>query len=349
MVRRLLITLAAWLAVAAVFAQERENNWLAFPVAFRSPETGNGFGAAGAYTFYTNKADSASPASIVQAGFAFTEKRQFFVYAPFQLFWDARRWWVHGQVEVYDFNYLFFGVGNGDFSAERYDTRFDRFRINVLRQIRNNVYLGPRLWIENWRFSGFRSRGMLDSGTVSGSEGGLTFDPGVVFFVDGRDNVFFPTRGHLIEAVTQHAFGDYNFSRYRLDARLYTPVLDGLVWANQLFVDHTTGNVPFYMMAQLGGTGRMRGYYEGRFRDKNAVLVQTELRLKVYRRWGLNGFWSTGAVAEAPGELTRSVYRNAGGLGLRFTADRKKNLNLRLDAAWGRGSSGLYFTVGEAF
>ena len=349
MVKRLLIACALWLAVGGAIAQERENNWLAFPLAFRSPETGIGIGLAGAYTFYTNRSDSLSPASIVQAGVAVTQNRQFALYMPFQLFWDSRKWLVQGQVEVYDFNYLFFGVGNGDFSSERYDTRFDRFRINALRRVHKNVYVGPRLWVENWRLSGFRSRGMLGSGTVEGSEGGLTIDPGLVFFMDGRDNVFFPKDGYLLEAVAQQAFGDYRYARYRLDGRLYTPLNDAVVWANQLFLDHTTGTVPFYLMAQLGGTGRMRGYYEGQFRDRSAFLVQTEFRLKVYRRWGVNAFWSTGSVGQRLADLTETPYRNAGGVGIRFTADRKKTLNLRLDAAWGRESSGLYFTVGEAF
>lgn len=349
MLKPAIIFSACFAVAVSVFAQQRENNWLAFPLAFRSPETGIGIGLAGAYTFYTNRSDTLSPASIVQAGVAVTQNRQFAVYIPFQLFWDSRKWLVQGQVEVYDFNYLFFGVGNGDFSSERYDTRFDRFRINALRMVHKNTYFGLRLWLENWRFSGFQHGGMLASGEVVGSAGGATIDPGVVLFMDGRDNVFFPTRGYMFELVSQHATVDYRFSRYRMDGRKYTSVGASLVWANQVFLDHTTGTVPFYLMAQLGGTGRMRGYYEGQFRDRSAVLLQTELRLKVYRRWGVNAFWSTGAVGEGLDELPISPFRNAGGIGLRFMADRKKTLNLRLDAAWGRESSGLYFTVGEAF
>ncbi len=39
-------------------------------------------------------------------------------------------------------------------------------------------------------------------------------------------------------------------------------------------------------MSLLGGTRRMRGYYEARFRDQNAALLQSELRFDVYKRLG---------------------------------------------------------------
>jgi hypothetical protein len=37
------------------------------------------------------------------------------------------------------------------------------------------------------------------------------------------------------------------------------------------------------------------------------------------------------------------------GAGIRYTIAAENHINLRLDFAWGKGSKGLYFSVGEAF
>ena len=41
--------------------------------------------------------------------------------------------------------------------------------------------------------------------------------------------------------------------------------------------------------------------------------------------------------------------RRPGGLGLRFQPTRKSPVNISVDYAWGKHSSGLYLYVGEAF
>jgi hypothetical protein len=331
-------------------AQERKNSLFATPVVFRTPETGFGGGAAGVYTFYMNKSDSLSPPSQVQAGFAVTQERQFLYYLPFQLFWNQRKWYCYGELGHYDYNYFFFGVGTRtEAQPEYYEVTFTRVRLNALRKVWRNWYVGPRLWIENWQFPFFEPEGELISGRVVGTGGGLTFDPGLIVFNDLRDNVFFPRKGSYLELTTQHAGGAFGFSRYRADVRVYHSIHDHLVWANELFIDHTTGEVPFYMMPMLGGTKRMRGYYEGRFRDQNAALLQTELRARIWRRWGVNAFYSVGMVAQSTKQFMINRTQGAGGAGLRFVLDREKDLNLRFDVAWGRQSTLFYFTVGEAF
>lgn len=47
------------------------------------------------------------------------------------------------------------------------------------------------------------------------------------------------------------------------------------------------GNTPWTMLSLLGGSYRMRGYYEGRYRDKKMIEAQVELRQKVYGRSGI--------------------------------------------------------------
>lgn len=328
----------------------RKNTFFPVPVGFYTPETRFGIGAAAVYNFYINKADTISPPSQLQGGFAFTQERQFLAYVPFQLFWNERKWFSFGEVGYYRYNYFFYGVGNSpENREERYGVNFPRIRLNLFRQVYKRWYVGARLWVEEWQFTEFEEGAALASGTVAGNEGGRTYDPGVMVLHDGRDNVLYPTKGWFLEAVTQHATGAFGWSRYRADLRHYLPLHDQLTWANQAFVDITTGSTPFYMMAMLGGTKRMRGYYEGRFRDKTGVLYQTELRARIWRRWGATAFWSAGVVDETAAQWSLAHFRNAGGLGIRFELDPEKDLNIRFDVATGPGSTQFYLTFGEAF
>lgn len=351
---RALLFLGFLLLIGNAWAQSdsssRTNSFFATPVAFYTPETRFGGGLAAVYSFYFDKADTLSPPSQLQAGFAVTQERQFLYYLPFSLFWDERKWFAYGEFGYYDYTYFFYGVGNDPSNREEnYEVSFARVRLNLLRKVWRSWHIGARAWIEDWQFTAFEEGGALASGSVVGSRGGLTIDPGIILFSDRRDNVFYPRKGTYLELTTQHAGGDFGFSRYRADARAYLNVHKKVVWANELFIDFTTGNTPFYMMTMLGGTKRMRGYYEGRFRDRSGVLWQTEVRTRVWRRWGLNAFFSAGAVADRIGELETNNLRSAGGAGIRFLLDREKDLNLRFDVGIGKDSRLFYFTVGEAF
>ncbi|MFT4878587.1 MAG: outer membrane protein assembly factor BamA [Flavobacteriales bacterium] len=333
-----------------VQGEERKNSFFGFPVAYWTPETRLGFGAATVYSFYLNKQDRISPASQIQFGAAYTLEEQVLVYLPFQLFWNERKWYSYGEVGYYKYNYYYFGTGNEDEGKrERYGVDFPRLRFNLLRKIWRDWHVGGRIWIENWETKDFEEGQRFDAGSVPGGEGGLTIDPGIIVFNDSRDNVYYPRSGWYAEFTNQHASGDYHFSRYRSDIRYYLPVNERNVFATQLFVDVTKGSTPFHMMAMLGGTKRMRGFYEGRFRDKSAAFVQTEWRSNVWRKWGVNGFLSAGFVGDNPSVWSIGNTRLAGGGGVRFRIDEERKLNLRLDVGVGDGGVQYYFTIGEAF
>lgn len=328
----------------------RKSSLFPIPVAFWSPETRWGAGFAVIYNFYLNPNDTISPPSQIQAGFSVTQNKQKLFYLPYQFFWDERKWITFGQLEYNDFNYFFGEIGEEDrFAGERYWVTFSRARTNVLRRVKGSWYAGGRAWLENWRVSQSEEGGGFDTHQIPGSRGGTTLDLGFMVLNDSRDNVLFPRKGQYLEVVSQHSAGAYGYSRYRLDARSYLSPFRQLVWANQAFIDVTTGDTPFYMMAQLGGSRRMRGYYEGIFREKSGVLYQTELRSMFWRRWGVNAFFSAGMVGEVPGQWSLGNLKYAGGGGVRFILDTKNEMNVRFDVGTGPNSLQYYFTIGEAF
>ena len=101
-------------------------------------------------------------------------------------------------------------------------------------------------------------------------------------------------------------------------------------------------------LSPLGGDSLMRGYYAGRFRDKVLLAGQAEYRLPLWWRFGLVGFVGAGGVADRVGILSTSAFKLTYGFGLRFRLNREGE-NLRIDFGYGKGTSGLYFTAGEAF
>lgn len=80
------------------------------------------------------------------------------------------------------------------------------------------------------------------------------------------------------------------------------------------------------------------------------IYVQAEYRwVPVFWRIGLAAFASLGEVADRLAGFKIEGLKYSYGLGLRFVLSRAQRLNLRLDCAFGKGSSAVYFTAAEAF
>jgi hypothetical protein len=60
-------------------------------------------------------------------------------------------------------------------------------------------------------------------------------------------------------------------------------------------------------------------------------------------------FGGFGQVADGPGRLRFDGFKYSIGFGLRFLVVPKEGANLRVDQAFGQGSSGFYFNANEAF
>lgn len=324
----------------------------AFPVLFRLPETRWGGGFASLFNFHINKKDKISPASQVQFGAAYTQNKQILIYLPFSLFWNERKHVAYGEMGYNRYSYNFFGASDlGTNQAQNYDANFFRLRLNYLREYKNRWYIGGRIWYEDYEISS-NEPGLIGEQIIRGDDGGRVLGFGLILNQDKRDNVFFPRKGHYIELVSHPDFtpiSDFNFWRNRADFRLYSSLSKKLVWANQFFADLVSGSPPFFSMAMLGGQSRMRGMFEGRYRDRNALLFQSELRADIYKRFGAVAFISAGNVAFQSSEFAINKAVFAGGAGLRCVLDKEKHLNLRLDFAASRDHRDFYFTIGEAF
>ena len=175
---------------------------------------------------------------------------------------------------------------------------------------------------------------------------------GVSLVYDNRDNLTNPHRGiylNLKQMFRPRFMGnDYAFSTtaFRFDA--YQRLGKGTVLAEDIGANLNFGNPSWGMMAELGGTHSMRGYYEGRYRDKHSLEATVELRQHVWKRNGIVVWVGAGTIFPKFSALrSKQILPNAG-VGYRW--EFKKNVNVRLDYGFGKsGQSGFLFNINEAF
>jgi outer membrane translocation and assembly module TamA len=122
---------------------------------------------------------------------------------------------------------------------------------------------------------------------------------------------------------------------------------------NCIYKSAIVKNIPFYLLPQFGNDEMMRGYYQGRYRDKNLLTFQSELRYRLHPRIGLAAFAATGTVYNK--EIDLSHIKFSFGSGVHYFFNIEHDVSIRLDYAIGekiRGEqrqSGFYFSLGQAF
>ena len=342
-------------------AQERsvdvlkKNKFSGFPVAYYAPETKLAVGVFGAYTFYNKNDSNQKYPSQIQIGAAYTFNRQLLIYFPFRIYTKHSNFTAYGEAGYYKYSYFFYGIGNNqaiDYK-ELYKVNFPRIRINLLKKIGPNLLLGVRYWLEDYKIKETEPGKQLASGTIQGIKNNFISGVGPAFNFDCRDNIIYPSKGLFIDAGIQFygssTGSNYKYNRYTADASFFISNKRKSVYAFNLFGDFLVGDkIPFNQLALIGGNKKMRGYYEGRYRDKNLIALAAEFRFQIYKRFGAVTFANAGAVNERL-KNTFTQIRTSVGVGARYALNKSEKLNIRLDAAFGKKSSGLYFTIGEAF
>lgn len=333
----------------------QKSSFLVLPLLFYTPETRLGGGGAALLTFRFRGEPESSKPSQVQLGLAYTQENQLLFYLPFQLYLQQEKWWLAGELGYYRYIYRFFGIGNETpEEGEIYQANYPRLRLDVLRQVKPKLYLGLRYWLDDYHIVERDTTGLLANQSFTGRQGGVISGLGLVLNRDSRDQIFYPNTGNLIQMAlytNKKALGsDFNFSRLTLDASQYFSFGKEKIIAVNGFLDFLFGNPPFQQLALIGGPKKLRGYFEGRFRDKKLWVFQTEYRMSVYRFIGIVAFVGIGSVAPTFDDIFSQRVHFAGGLGLRFRISKKDKINIRLDLGIDeKGNTFPYLTIGEAF
>lgn len=262
------------------------------------------------------------------------------------------RYRIDYHLYFYSFPADFWGIGYemGDNDANKSDMKRwqAQAEVSFLFRVADNFYIGPMASYD-YVIGKHIERPELLQGMDQHT---WNVGAGVSLVYDNRDNLTNPHRGIFlnINQMFRPEFmgNDYAFSTtaFRFDA--YQRLGKGTVLAEDIRANLNFGNPSWGMMAELGGTHSMRGYYEGRYRDKHSLEATVELRQHVWKRNGIVVWVGAGTIFPKFSALrSKQILPNAG-VGYRW--EFKKNVNVRLDYGFGKlGQSGFLFNINEAF
>lgn len=214
-------------------------------------------------------------------------------------------------------------------------------------KVHPNLYLGPIVTFDYINGRHFQKPWLWEV------QDDRTFNvgAGVSLQYDTRDCLTAASRGVFIrldQRFNPHILiNRYAFTLTELTAAWYHPAWRDATFAWQFHSRLTYGNTPWGLMSTLGGSDNMRGYFEGRYRDKSEADICFELRQHIWHRNGLVAWVGAGTVFPKFSAITmRKILPNYG-FGYRW--EFKKRVNVRLDLGFGKGQTGFIFNINEAF
>jgi len=350
---------------------------LPVPVLFYQAETGFGYGLGGLLSgrFST---DTLTRPSNIRAQYWTTQKKQSLIQLVHSVYTPGEKYYLNGEISAYNILLYYYGIGPETKTSDESETAYKLFIINqrVQKQVADKLFVGAL-----YRLTDLSALDITPNTVEGGATNFFLRDPrltererhgtrvsglGPVITYDTRDVPLAAFHGSLVDAsATINGTGlgsDYRFVRYQLDLRHFRPLLPNsnhTILALQFLGQFHTGEVPFRELAGLGANlggslynnaNLLRGIYEQRFRDRQMMTFQAEVRQKLF--WRLDGaiFGGVGSVSQYVSSFDMRNTKFAGGAGIRFNFIRRDRVNLRLDYAAGSGSKpGFLFAIGEAF
>jgi len=328
---------------------------IGIPFIYYSPETKLAFGGGGVFNFRVGRQKEKIRTSTVWAYASYNLARQFHVLVKPEVYLKRNDVFAHGDIRYERSPQLFYGIGN-DMPAsdeESFTPRILTVQAGLKRRIIGHLFAGLQYEFEQLWMEKVEPGGILETAGLVGSRGGTFSGFGFCLDWDTRDAVLYPRKGVLIQTGADGyiglAGGDLSYTSVKLDIRRYVAVGARAVLAVQAYLHTTSGDVPFHRLALLGGETLVRGYYEGRYRDKGLLALQAEYRVLLTKRIGVVGFAGLADLFPGFGEFRLEKLKYSLGSGLRYMINTRDGTTVRLDMAWGGASFGLYLTAKEAF
>ena len=261
---------------------------------------------------------------------------------------------LHNEAAVYSGQGI--EQGNIDANHHEFEEQVYSFKPRFMTEVADNYFLGIGA---DFTYASADKLELVETGVPVDTDTVLpnNFSSGLVVtsIYDSRDYRLNATKGWLfqIDAGLYQNDEYSSFSTYDLELANYidlssTSLLShapGLI-AWQVQGHFTDGDVPWNMLPDLGGSGAMRGYIKGRYRDKQMMMGQVEYRLPIFQRYGMVFWGGVGSVASKVSDLNEELLTSYG-TGFRFKI--KDNINLRLDIGVGENETNFYLNVNEVF
>jgi outer membrane protein assembly factor BamA len=324
------------------------------PTAYYTPEKKFGVGLLMVGLYKTDNATSEEqPSSLVLNSFA-SINQSYGVQVENMTFLNQGQQRLLLDLELHNEAAVYYGVGieQGDQNPNHHEfnEQLYSFKPRWMTEVANHYFIGVGadfIYTSADSLELVATEAPVDSTTILPDN----FSSGIVVtsIYDSRDYRLNATKGWLFQLDAGLYQNDQfdSFSTYNIELANYidlgsTPGL--IAWQVQGHL--TSGDVPWNLLPDLGGSDAMRGYIRGRYRDQQMMMGQVEYRLPVFQRYGMVFWGAVGSVAPKVSELTDTLL-TAYGTGFRFKV--KDNINLRLDVGVGENETNFYLNVNEVF
>ena len=298
--------------------------------------------------------------------FQYTQKNQILFQSLSNFYSNNNKWQFPGDIRYFHFPTTTFGIGSSSLpsAGENIDYQHFRFYRTVLRQVAPFTYLGVGYNFDyRWdiELSDTSTLGYKEYVNYGYHKSSISSGPSLNFLYDNRDNANRPLTGtyfdfHFVSYLK--ALGSTNnWSSMIIDIRKYFPLtkkwyVELGVWGYAWFT--LNGHPPYLDMPSLGwdsynNTGR--GYAAGRFRGRDMLYLETELRFDILRNGllGLVVFGNASSFTEINGKYFGPV-QPGGGVGIRIKFNKHTRSNSALDYGFGTHSSrGFATNINEVF
>jgi len=334
---------------------------LILPVLGYAQETGLEFGLTGIYNFYVNKADTTIFTSNLNSVISYTTENQINLKLESDIWTEGNEYHYISAIRYKRYPFNYYGIGDQTYAEDKIllTQQFFQLNLEAEKKIVDNYYGGINVLFENFSYQDKNTDNPFDFGQVYGGTGGKYLAFGISQSYDSRNSNTETTKGlygRMKYAYAPDFWGAENYTGgiLNLDLRAFLPLHKQVSIGFQGLLEMlASGKAPFYLTPQLGNDEMMRGYYQGRYRDRNYLAGQSEIRYRLHPRIGLAAFLSAGTVYDDKIDLSHLKF--SGGGGFRYFFDLEHNSSIRFDYAMGekrageKRQGGFYLALGQAF
>lgn len=339
-----------------------QNKMVLAPVAIYEPATSLGLGVGAKLLFKPRGVGEDTRTSNIPLSFTYTLRNQLIFYSGYTVFFNHEKYLLKGNLEFSKFPLTYFGIGNNTFEADSREIAYTNFLIEplLLRQVSPGLFVGGGIRYNTYRGVKLNeAHNDLEEGTSLQDElGSTSLGVELAVTVDKRDNVLNASTGAFAEfthGIYREDIGStHDFMLTKLDFRQYFQLWESRpdILAIQFYTRLAWEDTPALELSALGGAEVMRGFQEGRFRDRYAFFTQAEYRWQALERIGFVFFAGAGEVGNELQNLSFSDLKYSVGTGFRLKIVKSENLNIRFDYAYGLGTerdSNFYLGIAESF
>lgn len=341
----------------------RRPSFMPVPILRYSQEIGLEFGAGLLYSTYLDKKDLSNRSSNFSGLVSVSTKGQYNISLKSDIWTKTNKHHYITEVRFKRMPFDFYGIGNETLEAD--EDRLVQGSVKVVIEAEKrfwpNMYTGFLVGFENYHFNDKETGGIFTKDqSILHKIGGSVVYAGFSQTYDTRNSNNYTTKGLMAKLTLQYApdfWGGENFTGTLIKANIrnfWSLSPKFVLGVNGLFHTLQGKNAPFYLLPQMGNDEMMRGYYTGRYRDRNLLAAQAELRYRYNNRFGAVVFGGTGQVFENGGFAAKN-FKPSYGAGGRYFFDPEKGLSVRLDYGIGekraneKRQTGFYISLAEAF